>query len=34
MLCEHADRSRIGMGKLPSDLTRAHFQNAPQSRKC
>ena len=31
MLCEHADRSRIARGKLPIDLTRAHFQNAPQS---
>ncbi len=34
MLCKHTDRSRIPIGKLPYDLTLAHFQNSPQSRMC
>lgn len=34
MLCVHADRNSIAMSKLPNDLALAHFQNAPQSRKC
>jgi hypothetical protein len=28
MLCEHADRSRIAIGKLSNDVAPPRFQNA------